>query len=135
MAYQVSLDQILNLIFARLEILENLTEELKLRNSILLRILSKKFEVTREDIHEAVEEELRVMEEVELIDESEIPEMVESLVNDIYKWLKGDVKELKEKVKKYREKLKDMEKSQKERKIDIAPPDLLHRLDQMKKQV
>ncbi len=132
MAYQISLDQLLNFLIMRLDILEDVVEELRMRNNILLRIIASKSDITREDIHKAVEEELKIMEEVGLVDE-EVPDIVESLVDDIDKWLKGDVKEMKEKVKEYREKLKEFEKSQKERKIDIAPPDFLHRLDKMRK--
>ena len=132
MAYQISLDQLLNFLIVRLGILEDMVEDLRMRNNILLRIIASKSDITREDIRKAVEEELKIMEEVGLVDE-EVPDIVESLVDDIDKWLKGDVKEMKEKIKEYREKLKEFERSQKGRKIDIAPPDFLHRLDKMRK--
>ena len=135
MAYQISLDQLLNLIFARLEILENLVEELRMRNNVLMRMLAEKVDVKKEDIHSAVEEELKIMEEVGLLEGEGIPEMIETLTEEIHKWLEGDVKDLKEKIREYKEKLKEREKLQKERKIDIAPADFLHRLDQMKKRL
>ncbi|MDN5337701.1 MAG: hypothetical protein PWQ20_771 [Thermotogaceae bacterium] len=132
---QVTLDQLLSVIMARLESMETMIEDLKLKENIALRLLSKKTGVTKEDLQEAVKEEFETMKKAGMIEseETETTESEKAMVEELYKWISGDVEELKKQIEEYKKKLKEvLEREQKGKVIDVAPPDLLQRLDQVK---
>ncbi|MCD6545421.1 MAG: hypothetical protein J7K69_02035 [Thermotogae bacterium] len=136
MAMQVTLDQLLSVFMARLESLETMLEDLKLRENITLRLLSKKLVVSKEDIQEAVKEEFNVMKKAGMIESNEeaISESERTMAEELYKWIDGDVDDLRKQIEEYKKKLKEaIEKEQKGKVIDVAPPDLLQRLEQLKK--
>ena len=133
---QVTLDQLLSVFMARLESLETMLEDLKLRENITLRLLSKKLVVSKEDIQEAVKEEFNVMKKAGMIESNEeaISESERTMAEELYKWIDGDVDDLRKQIEEYKKKLKEaIEKEQKGKVIDVAPPDLLQRLEQLKK--
>jgi len=133
LAMQVTLDQLLSVIMARLESMETMIEDLKLKENIALRLLSKKIGVTREDIQEAVREEFKIMKKAGMIEseETETTESENAMVEELYKWISGDVEELRKQIEEYKKRLKEaLDREQKV--IDVAPPDLLQRLDQVK---
>lgn len=134
---QVTLDQLLSVIMARLESLETMIEDLKLRQNIALRLVSKKLGIEKEDFEEAVKEEFDIMEKAGMVEEREAKNSTEAeklMAEELYKWISGDVEELKKQIEEYKKKLKEaIEKEQKGKVIDVAPPDLLQRLDQIKK--
>lgn len=132
---QVTLDQLLSVIMARLESMETMIEDLKLKENITLRLLSKKIGVTKEDLQEAVKEEFEIMKKAGMIESEEVEttESENAMVEELYKWISGDVEELRKQIEEYKKRLKEvLEKEQKGKVIDVAPPDLLQRLDQVK---
>jgi len=134
---QVTLDQLLSVMMARLESLETMIEDLKLRENIALRLISKKLGIKKEDFKNAIKEEFEVMRKAGMVEEKETEDSDETeklMAEELYKWISGDVEDLRKQIEEYKKKLKEViEKEQKGKVIDVAPPDLLQRLDQIKK--
>ncbi|MDK2900977.1 MAG: hypothetical protein PWQ45_1565 [Thermosipho sp. (in: thermotogales)] len=110
---QVTLDQLLSVIMARLESMETMIEDLKLKENIALRLLSKKTGVTKEDLQEAVKEEFETMKKAGMIEseETETTESEKAMVEELYKWISGDVEELKKQIEEYKKKKVALEAS------------------------
>jgi len=129
---QITLDELLNLIMARLDAMEMAVEDLKVRMNILMRVVYNTEKLTDEDWKKAVEDELAIMKKAGMLEtfgEEEVHRLTESML----KWLKGDVEEIKKAIESYRRRIEEIaKKSTQGKSIDIASPDLLHRLDAMK---
>jgi len=129
---QITLDEFLNLLVARLDSLEVAVDDLKLRTNVLARLLKAKAEFDKSDVESAVKEEFEVMKSAGMISEYKKEEVV-GYSKQLWNWLNGDVKELREALEKYREKLEKIAQQAKSKtNIDIASPDLITRLDQLK---
>ncbi|SHE97656.1 hypothetical protein SAMN02745164_01535 [Marinitoga hydrogenitolerans DSM 16785] len=130
---QVSLDQLINVIMAKLEGLEMSMEDLKFRTNIALRILYKNELLTEENLNEAIKDEFKAHTELEG-KRLELPdEKAKEMSKDILNWIKIDLEEMKKKMQEYEEQLKQMLQQAETPDISVAPPDLLNQLDQMKK--
>lgn len=127
---QISLEQILSVLMSKVEALEAAMDDLRLRNNIILRLIKKSGEIDKEAIQEAVTEELEVSKKAGLIEEErETMSTVASLTDSIYKWLSGDVEEIKTKMDEYRKKMEEIMKEQESKVIDVAPPDFVKKLE------
>ncbi|ACR80208.1 MULTISPECIES: hypothetical protein [Kosmotoga] len=127
---QVSLEQLLSALIAKVDALEASVDDLRVRTNITLRLLKNlgKEEIDRDTVKKAVEEEFRVSKEAGLIEDSaDVVKMIESFADDIYKWLTGDVRELREKMDEYKRKLEEALMSQ-SKVIDVAPADFVKKL-------
>lgn len=115
---------------SKVEALEAAMDDLRLRNNIILRLIKKSGEIDKEAIQEAVTEELEVSKKAGLIEEErETMSTVASLTDSIYKWLSGDVEEIKTKMDEYRKKMEEIMKEQESKVIDVAPPDFVKKLE------
>lgn len=130
---QVSLDQLINVIMAKLEGLEMSLEDLKFRTNIALRVLYKNELLTEDNLVEAIKDEFKANTELEgkAIDLPD--EKAKEMSKDILNWIKIDLEEMKKKMKEYEEQLKQLMQQADTPDISVAPPDLLNQLDQMKK--
>ncbi|NUU96800.1 hypothetical protein [Marinitoga sp. 1138] len=132
---QVSLDQLINIIMARLEAIEMSMEDLKFRTNIALRVLYKNEILTEENLVEAIKDEFKAHTELEG-KKVELPDdKAKEMSNDILNWVKNDLEEMKKKMQEYEEQLKSLmqQEAMNTPDISVAPADLLNQLDQMKK--
>jgi len=114
----------------KVEALEAALDDLRLRNNIILRLVKNSGELDREMIQKAVKEELEVSKKAGLIeDNKETLSTIDSLTDSIYKWLTGDVEDIKAKMDEYRKKMKEVMKEQESKVIDVAPPDFVKKLE------
>ncbi|WP_129409548.1 hypothetical protein [Marinitoga lauensis] len=130
---QVSLDQLINVIMAKLEGLEMSVEDLKFRTNIALRVLYKSELLTEENLIEAIKDEFKAHTELEGKGVELPEEKAKEMSKDILNWIKIDLEEMKKKMKEYEEQLKQLMQQAETPDISVAPPDLLNQLDQMKK--
>lgn len=128
---QITLDELLNLLVARLDTLEVAVEDLKMRTNVLARLLKAKADFEKDDVESAVRKEFEVMKDAGMISEYKEQE-IKKYSEQIWSWLVGDVKELREALERYREKLEEIARQARSKtSIDIASPDLLTHLDQL----
>jgi len=129
---QISLDQFLSAIMARVDNLEATIDDLRLRTNIamrLVKIMAPDF--TRDDVKKAVEDELEITVNAGLMEENERgEEITDRLTDNIYDWLQGDVSELKERMDEYRKKMQEAMEAEKSKVIDVAPAGFVNQLGQ-----
>lgn len=130
---QVSLDQLINVIMAKLEGLEMSLEDLKFRTNIALRVLYKNDLLSEENLIEAIKDEFKAHTELEGKGMELPEEKAKEMSKDILNWIEIDLEEMKKKMKEYEEQLKQMLQQSESPDISIASPDLLNQLEQMKK--
>jgi hypothetical protein len=132
---QVSIEQLLSSLMSKLETMEASLDDIRLKNNVLLRLIKEisNKEVTLTTIQLAVKEELKITKEAGLIEEDQDTSITEKRITDsIYKWLEGDVSDIKEQVKEYRKKLEEAQRQQSGN-IDIAPPNFVDALGNQNK--
>ena len=135
MPRQVSLDDLLSMLVARIDSLSYSDENHKTKFNILARALYKKGLLDDEDIKESIREEHRILKELGAISEVPSEDVVEAMTDSIMQWVKGDVNKIKEAMEEYEKKLREaMQKEQAAKpKIDVASPAILEQLDKINK--
>ncbi len=128
---QITIDQLLQLLMARLDSLEMSIEDLKFRINISLRILRKNNLLNEENVKEAVKEEFELLnqlseEEIELEEER-----IESVTKSIVNWVDNDVNYFKKQYADFEEKLRKFFEEEDSSNISIAPPELLKQLENL----
>lgn len=133
MPMQVSLDEILSMLLARVDSLAINDENSKSKFNIVARILYKKGILTDADIVESIKEEHRMLKELGAIAEEPSDEIVQTIADGILQWIKGDVASLKKGMEEYERRLQEaMAKQQSQKpKIDVASPAVLQQLNRM----
>ncbi len=133
MPMQVSLDEILSMLLARVDSLAINDENSKSKFNIVARVLYKKGILTDADIVESIKEEHRMMKELGAIAEEPSDDIVETIAEGILQWIKGDVDSLKKGMEEYERKVQEaMAKQQAQKpKIDVASPAVLQQLNRM----
>lgn len=132
---QVSIEQLLSGLMSKLEALESSIDDVRLKNNILLRLLKdvSPKEISITTIQLAVKEELKITKEAGLIEENQDTTMTEKRITDsLYKWLEGDVSDIKEQVTEYKKKMEEAQREQ-AGSIDIAPPNFVDALGSQQK--
>jgi len=135
MPRQISLDDLLSMLVARIDSLSYSDENHKTKFNILARALYKKGLLDDEDIKESIREEHRILKELGAISEVPSEDVVEAMADSIMQWVKGDVNKIKEAMEEYEKKLREaMQKEQAAKpKIDVASPAILEQLDKINK--
>ena len=132
MPMQVSLDEILSMLLARVDSLVLCDENSKSKFNIITRVLYKKGIVTDEDVMESIREEHRVLLGLGLITEEPDEETVKAISESILQWIKGDVDALKKGLEEYERRLQEnMNRQAQKPKIDVASPAVLQQLNRM----
>lgn len=133
MPMQVSLDEILSMLLARVDSLAINDENSKSKFNIVARVLYKKGILTDADIVESIREEHRMLKELGAIAEEPSEDIVETIADGILQWIKGDVDSLKKGMEEYERKVQEaMAKQQAQKpKIDVASPAVLQQLNRM----
>ncbi|AER67249.1 hypothetical protein Tlie_1527 [Thermovirga lienii DSM 17291] len=135
MPRQISLDELLSMLVARIDSLSYSDENHKTKFNILARALYRKGLLDDEDIKESIREEHRILKELGVITELPSEDVVEAMADSIMQWVKGDVEKIKEAMEEYEKKLREvMQKEQAAKpKIDVASPAVLEQLDKLNK--
>ena len=131
MPMQVSLDEILSMLLARVDSLALSDENSKSKFNIITRVLYKKGILTDEDVIESIREEHRMLKELGAIAEMPDDDMVATIADNILQWIKGDVDALKKGMEEYEKKLQEAMSKQSQPKIDEASPAVLQQLDRL----
>lgn len=132
MPMQVSLDEILSMLLARVDSLALSDENSKSKFNIITMALYKKGVLTDEDVVDSIREEHRMLKELGLIAEMPGEEMVAAIADNILQWIKGDVAALKKGMEEYEKKVQEaMSKQSQKPRIDVASPAVLQQLDRM----
>ncbi len=92
---QISLDQLLQVLMARLDSLEMSLEDLKFRTDVALRILRKNNLLDEDKVKEAVKEEFVLLNQLSDEKEEINEEKIESITKGIINWVDNDVDYLK----------------------------------------
>lgn len=129
---QITLDELLQVIMARLDSLEMSIEDLKFRTDVALRVLRKNNLLDEDNIKEAVKEELELLnqlsEEKEEIDEEKINAVTKGIIN----WVDNDVDYFKRQYANFQEKLRQFLEEEDKGNISVASPELLKQLESLK---
>lgn len=129
---QISLDQLLQVLMARLDSLEMSLEDLKFRTDVALRILKKNNLLDEDNVKEAVKEEFvllnQLSDEKEEIDE----EKIEGITKGIINWVDNDVNYFKKQYADFQEKLRQFLEEEDKSNISVASPELLKQLESLK---
>ncbi|MDK2846492.1 MAG: hypothetical protein PWR18_1094, partial [Synergistales bacterium] len=136
MQRQISLDELLSILVARMDSLAYSDENQKTKLNIISRALYKKGLIEDEDIIESVREEHRILKELGAISELPSEEVVQAIADSILQWIKGDVEKIIQAMEEYETKLQEMmqkEQQASKPKIDIASPAILEQLDKLNK--
>lgn len=136
MQRQISLDELLSMLVARMDSLAYSDENQKTKFNIIARALYKKGLIEDEDIIESIREEHRILKELGAISELPSEDVVQAIADSILQWIKGDVEKITQAMEKYEKKLQEMiQKEQQSAKprIDVASPAILEQLDKINK--
>ncbi len=129
---QISLDQLLQVLMARLDSLEMSLEDLKFRTDVALRILRKNNLLDEDNVKEAVKEEFvllnQLSDEKEEIDE----EKIEGITKEIINWVDNDVNYFKRQYADFQEKLRQFLEEEDKSNISVASPELLKQLESLR---
>lgn len=130
---QISLDEILSMLLARVESLSANEENTKTKSNIVYRVLYNKGLLTEEDIMASVKEEYRMLKELGVIQEEPKEDIYRNITDGILQWIKGDVEGIKRSMEEYEKKLQEYarEEAAKKPSIEVAGANVLNQLDRM----
>ncbi|HPE69048.1 MAG TPA: hypothetical protein P5560_01730 [Thermotogota bacterium] len=135
---EISFEQLLNLLMARLEGLNAAVEDMRFRMNVIGSLLLEKTGLTLSEVENAVQSQLNVMKEVGSI-ESISSAQVKSLAKSILHWFQGDVDSIQEEIEAYEKMVKEasasMSPNTKENIIQIASPNLMDDLEKIKRKM
>lgn len=129
---QISLDELLSMVMARIDALTVSDENVKTKFNVLARAMYKKGLLTDADIIGALKDEYKLLKDLGLMAEEPDESMIKAAADGILQWIKNDVKALKKSIDEYERRLQELT-SQEARKprIDVASPAVLQQLDKI----
>ena len=132
MPMQVSLDEILSMLLARVDGLALSDENSKSKINIITRVLYRKGIITDQDVIDSIREEHRMLKNLGLIAEEPEEDVIAAIAENILQWIKGDVDALKKGMEEYEKKMQEaMSRQNQKPKIDVASPAVLQQLNRM----
>ena len=132
---QISLDELLSMLMARVDGLALNQENMRSRFNILGRVFYRKGLIDEEDIFESIKEEHRIMKDLGLIDEMPGEDILKAMSDSILQWIKGDVETIRKSMEEYEKKMQELASKQAQKpKIDVASPAVLEQLNRMSSQ-
>ena len=131
MPMQISLDELLSMLLARMDGVTLDSENQKSRFNIMFRVLYKKGLISDQDILDSVKEEHRVLKDLGMIEELPSPEALESVADGLLLWIKGDAAAIKKTMEDYEKRVSETMAKQQKSKIDVAPAAVLSQLDRI----
>jgi len=135
MPMQISLDEVLSMLLARVDSLAFSDENLKTKFNILARAMYRKGLITDDDVIDSIREEHRILMDLGVIQEMPADDVIRTVAEGILQWIKGDVEAIKKAMDDYEKKLQELAKQQQAKpKIDVASPAVLQQLDKLSSQ-
>jgi hypothetical protein len=132
MPVQLSLDDLLSMLMARMDSLAVAEENMKTKFNIFARVLYKKGLLTDEEILESIREEHRILKGLGLLAEMPGEEMLKAAADNMLQWIKGDVEAIKKGMEEYEKKLREYAAQEARKpKIDVASSSVLSQLDRL----
>ena len=132
MPMQISLDEVLSMLLARVDSLAFNDENLKTKFNILARAMYRKGLISDEDIVDSIREEHRILADLGLIQEVPADDVIRTVAEGILQWVKGDAAAIKKAMEDYEKKLQELAKLEADKpKIDVASPAVLQQLDML----
>ena len=130
---QISIEQIIQVIMAKLENIELSLEDIKFRSNVAIRILRDNDMLKEEEVKKAVEEEFKALKELDEEREEVSEEQIEQVSKGIIQWADNDLDEMKDRIKNYQEEMKEMmEKENSKADISVAPSNFVDQLNKNK---
>jgi histidinol dehydrogenase len=105
---QISIEQIIQVIMAKLENIELSLEDIKFRSNVAVRILRDNDMLNQEDVEKAVKEEFEALKELDEEREEVSQEQIKQVSKGIIQWADNDLDEMKDRIKNYQEQMKEM---------------------------
>ncbi|HOO62634.1 MAG TPA: hypothetical protein PK364_01770 [Synergistaceae bacterium] len=132
MQQQITLDDLLSMLMARVDSMAMAEENLKTKMNILGRVLYKKGLLTEEDVIDSVREEHRVLKELGAIETMPGDDVVKLSAESILQWIRGDVEAIKKGMEDYERRVREIAAQEaKKPRIDVASASVLDQLDHM----
>jgi CRISPR/Cas system-associated endonuclease Cas3-HD len=131
---QISIEQIIQVIMAKLENIELSLEDIKFRSNVAVRILRDNDMLNQEDVEKAVKEEFEALKELDEEREEVSQEQIKQVSKGIIQWADNDLDEMKDRIKNYQDQMKEMmDKENSKADISVAPSNFIDQLDSNKK--
>jgi molecular chaperone DnaK (HSP70) len=131
---QISIEQIIQVIMAKLENIELSLEDIKFRSNVAVRILRDNDMLNQEDVEKAVKEEFEALKELDEEREEVSQEQIKQVSKGIIQWADNDLDEMKDRNKNYQEQMKEMmDKENSKADISVAPSNFIDQLEINKK--
>jgi gas vesicle protein len=131
---QISIEQIIQVIMAKLENIELSLEDIKFRSNVAVRILRDNDMLNQEDVEKAVKEEFEALKELDEEREEVSQEQIKQVSKGIIQWADNDLDEMKDRIKNYQEQMKEMmDKENSKADISVAPSNFIDQLEINKK--
>ncbi len=133
-AMQMTLEDMLSLMMARIDSVAMSEESMKTKFDVLGRALYKKGIITDDDIVDAVREQGKLMKAIGATQNDLTDEEVKAIAENILLWLKGDADTIKKSMEEYEQKLRELASQEnKKPRLDVASPAILSELDKITK--
>lgn len=130
---QISIEQIIQVIMAKLENIELSLEDIKLRSNVAIRILKDNDMLTQENVEKAVKKEFEALKELDEESEEISEEQIKQVSKGIIQWADNDLDEMKDRIKNYQEQMREfMNKEASKADISVAPSNFIEQLESKK---
>jgi len=130
---QISIEQIIQVIMAKLENIELSLEDIKFRSNVAVRILRDNDMLNQEEVEKAVKKEFEALKYLDEEREEVSDDQISQVSKGIIQWADNDLDEMKDRIKNYQEKMQEMmEKENSKADISVAPSNFMDQLDGMK---
>ncbi len=131
---QMTLEDMLSFLMARIDSVAMTGESLKTKFDVLGRVLYKKGIITDDDIVESVREQGKLMKAIGVTQAELSDEEVKAIADNILVWLKGDAATIKKSMEEYEQRLREIASQEmKKPRLDVASPAVLSELDKITK--
>ena len=131
MPMQISLDELLSMLLARVDGMAMDSESQKSRFNIMFRILYKKGIFTKEDVLASVKEEHQILADLGMIEKMPSDEALSNIAQSLMLWIEGDAEAIKKSIEEYDKRVQEAMAKQQKGKIDVAPAAVLDQLDRI----
>ncbi|MDK2945795.1 hypothetical protein [Geotoga petraea] len=131
---QISIEQIIQVILAKLENIELSLEDIKFRSNVAVRILRDNDMLNQEDVEKAVKEEFEALKQLDEERDEASEAQIKQVSKGIIQWADNDLEEMKDRIKKYQDQMKEMiDNENSKADISVAPSNFINQLDSNKK--
>jgi hypothetical protein len=132
MPMQISLDELMSALFARVDALSMNDENNRSKFNIVVRALYKKGILADEDILQSVRDEHHMLKELGLIPSEPSEDVNRAIADGILQWIKGDTAAIRKSMEEYEKRMQQAAAQEaRSSKLTVASGDVLQRLDKL----